>query len=84
MRSRPTGRRRRYNGPLHNKIDQPNRAIDNSTLWQSDYNVAHYKNMYFNRMAEYFERQSSNRYSVMGRRRQRLGQGAVQRGALRP
>ncbi len=54
-----------YDGPEHNKIAQPDHAIDNSTLWQPDYNVAHYQNMYFNRMAEYFQRQSSNRYSVM-------------------
>jgi immune inhibitor A len=59
------GSPQRYNGPLHNEIDQPNRAIDNSTLWQADYNVPHYQNMYFNRMADYFEQQSSNRYSVM-------------------
>jgi immune inhibitor A len=59
------GTPQRYNGPLHNEIDQPNRAIDNSTLWKSDYNVAHYQDMYFNRLTEYFERQSSNRYSVM-------------------
>ena len=59
------GSPQRYDGPAHNAIDPPNRSIDNSTLWQSDYNPAHYKNMYFNRMAEYFEQQSSNRYSVM-------------------
>jgi immune inhibitor A len=55
-----------YEGPEHNKIPQPDRSVDNSTLWQADYNAAHYDNMYFNRMAAYFERQSSNRYSVMG------------------
>jgi immune inhibitor A len=55
-----------YDGPEHNKIAAPDRAIDNSTLWKADYNVAHYQNMYFDRMAEYFERQSSNRYSIMG------------------
>ena len=54
-----------FDGPEHNKIAQPNRAVDNSTLWQPDYNVGHYQNMYFNRMAKYFEHQSSNRYSVM-------------------
>jgi immune inhibitor A len=59
------GTPQRYDGPAHNAIDPPNRAIDNSTLWQADYNPAHYQNMYFNRMAEYFAHQSSNRYSVM-------------------
>ena len=48
----PDGSAQRYNGPLHNEIDAPNRAIDNSTLWQDDYNKAHYENMYFNRMAD--------------------------------
>ena len=33
------GSPQRYNGPAHNEIDQPNRAVDNSTLWQADYNV---------------------------------------------
>jgi immune inhibitor A len=60
------GTPQRYNGPLHNEIPAPDRSIDNSTLWQADYNKAHYENMYFNRMAEYFEHQSSNRYSVAG------------------
>ena len=45
---------------------QPNRAVDNSTLWQTDYNRAHYEDMYFNRMAKYYETQSSGRYSVEG------------------
>ena len=60
------GSAQRYNGPLHNQIDAPNRAIDNSTLWQADYNVPHYENMYFNRMKTYYERQSSGRYSIAG------------------
>ena len=53
-------------GPLHNQIPAPNRAIDNSTLWQADYNREHYENMYFTRMAKYYETQSSGRYSVDG------------------
>ncbi len=53
-------------GPLHNKIWQPDRAIDNTTIWQPDFNSAHYKDMYFNRMAKYYESQSSGRYSVNG------------------
>ena len=55
-----------YEGPEHNKIPQPNRAVDNSTLWQADYNTAHYTNMYFNRMKAYYEKQSSGRYSIAG------------------
>ena len=55
-----------FNGPLHNQIPEPNRAVDNSTLWQEDYSPAHYDDMYFNRMKDYYETQSSNRYSIEG------------------
>ncbi len=56
----------RYDGPLHNQIPEPDRATDNATLWQADYDQGHYEDMYFNRMAEYYETQSSGRYSVDG------------------
>ena len=55
----PDGSTTDVTGPLHNEIPEPNRAVDNSTLWQADYNQAHYEDMYFNRMAEYYETQSS-------------------------
>lgn len=55
-----------FDGPLHNQIPQPDRAVDNTTLWKADYDVAHYEDMYFNRMAAYYESQSSGRYSVDG------------------
>lgn len=55
-----------YEGPLHNSIPRPNRSVDNSTLWQKDYNRAHYENMYFNRMAAYYQSQSSGRYTIDG------------------
>lgn len=55
-----------YDGPLHNRIPRPNRAVDNSTLWRPDYNRAHYEDMYFNRMAAYYQAQSSGRYTVDG------------------
>ena len=55
-----------FDGPLHNQIPEPDRSVDNSTLWKPDYNTAHFQDMYFNRMARYYERQSSNRYSVEG------------------
>ena len=53
-------------GPRHNEIAPPNRTIDNSTLWQPDYDRAHYQDMYFNRMKEYYETQSSGRYTIDG------------------
>ena len=59
-----------FEGPLHNAIPQPNRALDNSTVWQADYNAAHYRDLYFAEDGEslktYFQDQSSGRYSVEG------------------
>lgn len=62
----PDGSTDDVTGPLHNEIPQPDRSVDNSTLWKADYDKAHYEDMYFNRMAKYYETQSSNRYSVQG------------------
>ncbi|MCY7400728.1 MAG: immune inhibitor A [Nocardioides sp.] len=55
-----------YDGPIHNQIPQPDRATDNTTIWQDDFNREHYEDMYFNRMAEYYQTQSSGRYTVEG------------------
>ncbi|MDJ0323978.1 immune inhibitor A [Cryobacterium sp. PH31-AA6] len=61
-----------FNGPLHNAIPQPDRAVDNSTVWQADYNPAAYQKLYFGTGAgveslkTYYEAQSSGRYSVDG------------------
>ena len=60
------GSPQKYDGPGHNEIPAPDRRVDNSTLWQADYNRAHYSDMYFNRMAAYYQRQSSGRYTVNG------------------
>ena len=62
----PDGSAATYDGPLHNAIPEPDRSVDNTTLWQPDYDKAHYEDMYFNRMAGYYEDQSSGRYSVDG------------------
>jgi immune inhibitor A len=56
----------RYDGPLHNQIPKPDRTVDNSTVWQADYNRAHYEDLYFNRMAQFYEDQSAGAYSVDG------------------
>ena len=57
-------------GPAHNEIAQPDRAQDNSTAWQADYNKAHFEDLYFGdgtaSMKTYYEKQSSGRYSVEG------------------
>jgi immune inhibitor A len=62
----------RYDGPLHNQIPEPDRAVDNSTIWQPDYDREHFERLYFGEGAgvesvrTYFETQSSGRYSVDG------------------
>jgi immune inhibitor A len=53
-------------GPLHNQIAQPDRATDNTTIWQADYNREHYVDMYFNQMVAYYKSQSSGRYTFNG------------------
>ncbi|MGW0997702.1 immune inhibitor A domain-containing protein [Streptomyces sp. NPDC002523] len=58
-------------GPLHNQIAAPDRAKDNSTAWQQDYDQKHYQDLYFGTGAteslkKYYEKQSSGRYSVDG------------------
>jgi len=53
-------------GPLHNQIPQPNRAVDNTTIWQPDYSREHFVDMYFNQMKEYYLAQSSGRYTFDG------------------
>ncbi|RLV08966.1 protease [Streptomyces griseocarneus] len=59
-------------GPAHNTIEKPDRAKDNSTAWQKDYNRQHYQDLYFSHdkdkesLAKYYEKQSSGRYSVDG------------------
>ncbi|MFD7001812.1 immune inhibitor A domain-containing protein [Streptomyces mirabilis] len=59
-------------GPLHNQIAAPDRAQDNSTAWQADYNQAHFQDLYFGTgkntesLKKYYEKQSSGRYSVDG------------------
>jgi immune inhibitor A len=62
----------RFDGPLRNAIPQPDRTLDNSTYWESDFSRQHYQDLYFGTGAgteslkTYYERQSSGRYSVDG------------------
>ena len=59
-----------FDGPLHNQIPEPDRRVDNSTVWQPDYRQEHYQDVYFaddqDSVKTYFETQSSGRYSVEG------------------
>ena len=61
-----------FDGPLHNQIPEPNRAVDNTTIWQEDYDQQHFEDLYFsddpnaNSVKNYYEKQSSGRYSIDG------------------
>lgn len=61
-----------FNGPLRNQIPEPDRATDNSTVWQEDYDRQHYEDLYFGEgkgvesVKTYYETQSSGRYTVDG------------------
>ena len=59
-----------FTGPLHNEIPEPDRSVDNSTVWQPDFDQEHYQDLYFGDGEEtlktYYETQSSGRYSVDG------------------
>ena len=56
----------------HNSIPQPDRTVDNSTIWTADFSRAYYNTLLYTRgtgansMAEYFLEQSSGRYTVDG------------------
>jgi immune inhibitor A len=56
----------------HNTIPGPDRAVDNTSIWVSDFNRDYYLNMLFNdapganSMRNFYIEQSSNRYTVHG------------------
>lgn len=59
-------------GPLHNEIPQPDRSIDNTTIWAPDFTPDYYEKMLFSEakgavsMRNFYIEQSSNRYTVNG------------------
>ena len=56
-------------GPLHNQIAQPNRTLDNSTVWTSDFNRAHYLDLLFGpgeSFKNFYTAQSAGNYTVDG------------------
>ncbi|MFE9691699.1 immune inhibitor A domain-containing protein [Micromonospora sp. NPDC005806] len=61
-----------FDGPVNNQIPAPNRAVDNSTVWQPNFDADHYRKLYFGTapgdesLKQYYEAQSSGRYSVDG------------------
>ena len=56
----------------HNEIPEPDRTVDNTTIWTADFSRAYFDTMLYssekgvNSVANYYEEQSSNRYSVTG------------------
>ncbi len=61
-----------FEGPLHNKIPEPDRSKDNTTVWQPDFSQNHFQDLYFDKskgaesVSSYYSTQSSGRYSVDG------------------
>jgi immune inhibitor A len=59
-------------GPLHNEIPEPDRSVDNATIWAPDFNEAYYEDLLFSEandavsMRNFYIEQSSNRYTVNG------------------
>ena len=59
-------------GPLRNEIPEPDRTVDNSTIWTADFSRAHYENLLFSEqegaisMRNFYIELSSNRYTVNG------------------
>ena len=59
-------------GPLHNQIPEPDRSVDNSSIWTPDSNKAYYEDMLFSEapgdvsMRNYYIEQSSGAYAVNG------------------
>jgi immune inhibitor A len=59
-------------GPLHNRIPEPDRTVDNTTIWEPDFSEPYFENLLFseapgaNTMRNYYIEQSSGRYAVNG------------------
>jgi immune inhibitor A len=59
-------------GPQHNQIPEPDRSVDNSTIWAPDFSESYYEELLFSEapgtvsMRNYYIEQSSNRYTVNG------------------
>ena len=56
-------------GPLHNEIPEPDRAVNNSTHWMSDFNRTSYEDLFFGSgesFADFYTKQSAGAYTVAG------------------
>lgn len=61
-----------YSNLAHNSLPEPDRSVDNSTIWTEDFSQEYFTEMLFseapgaNSMRNYYIEQSSNRYTVNG------------------
>lgn len=59
-------------GPQHNQIPEPDRSVDNTTIWEPDFSEPYYEELLFSEepgavsMRNFYIEQSSNRYAVNG------------------
>ena len=59
-------------GPVHNQIPEPDRSVDNTTIWAPDFTEAYYEDLLFSEapgavsMRNFYIEESSNRYTVNG------------------
>ncbi len=59
-------------GPVHNQIPQPDRSVDNTTIWAPDFSQSYYTNLLFSEtpgkssMRNFYIEASSGRYTVNG------------------
>jgi immune inhibitor A len=59
-------------GPVHNQIPQPDRAVDNTTIWAPNFDKAYYENLLFSEqpgvssMRNFYIENSSGQYAVNG------------------
>lgn len=59
-------------GPLHNEIPEPDRSVDNTTIWTEDFSQEYYEDLLFSdapgavSMTNFYIEESSNRYTVDG------------------
>jgi immune inhibitor A len=64
-----SGKLGRVPGPLHNEIAQPDRSVDNSTHWVTDFGQTYYQDLFFGTgesFADFYTKQSSGDYTVAG------------------
>src|SRR6478735_4012777 len=59
-------------GPVHNQIPEPDRSVDNSTIWTKDFSQKYFNDLLFSgkknaiSMRNFYLEQSSGRYTVNG------------------